>query len=108
MDVVRRGRVYSTQHAVLALCPKWAGAHSDLNLDADFVWRDNVLMECTSGCWAHLFQIILNAFVFFFVFFVVSTYALAAHGYRTLRQSPAGGGRGRCDEVRQLHRAAEK
>ena len=35
-----------------------------------------------------------------FVTDIFSTHKLAAHGYRTLRQSP---GRGRRDEVRQLH-----
>ena len=33
---------------------------------------------------------------------------LAAPRYSTLRQNYAGGGRGRCDEVRQPHRTAEK
>ena len=37
-----------------------------------------------------------------------STHALPAHGYRTLWLKPARGGRGRCDEVRQFHRTAEK
>ena len=34
--------------------------------------------------------------------------SLAAQGYRTLPESPARGGRGRCDEIRQPHRTAGK